>query len=415
MEGFEVMPALEAAERGDVFVTVTGVARRPAPRALRAHEGRRGAGQRRPLRRRDRPRRAARRRRSSVREVRPLVEQYDLGDRRLNLLARGRVVNLAAAEGHPAAVMDMSFALQALVRRGPRARAARDLAPGVHPVPDAIDREVARLKLAALGVGDRRAHARAGDLPRLLGMSLRVGASGFSFASWRPGFYPAGTRRTTSSPTTPARCATVEINTSFYRLPAAPRRSSAGRPPCPTAFASRSRCRARSRSSAASTTRPAFARACARWATASGRCSCAWPTSASATTASCARCSTASTTTCGARLRPARTRRGTASRRCSRAATRCASTSSTARRRFRYLRLREPPYDDAALGAWADRLRPLLDDGLAVHCYLHARVRRRLASRRRARAVAARWPARQRGHLTTLVPSSCSAALDAGA
>ena len=44
----------------------------------------------------------------------PLVEQYDLGDRRLNLLARGRVVNLAAGEGHPAAVMDMSFALQAL-------------------------------------------------------------------------------------------------------------------------------------------------------------------------------------------------------------------------------------------------------------------------------------------------------------
>ena len=57
----------------------------------------------------------------------PLVEQYDLGDRRLNLLARGRVVNLAAAEGHPAAVMDMCFALQALcvehlARSAPRAR-----------------------------------------------------------------------------------------------------------------------------------------------------------------------------------------------------------------------------------------------------------------------------------------------------
>jgi adenosylhomocysteinase len=83
--------------------------------------------------------------------VRPLVEQYDLGDRRLNLLARGRVVNLAAAEGHPAAVMDMSFALQALcveeiVRRGEHLSAA------VHPVPPHIDREVASLKLAALGV-----------------------------------------------------------------------------------------------------------------------------------------------------------------------------------------------------------------------------------------------------------------------
>src|SRR5437588_296536 len=85
-------------------------------------------------------------------EVRPLVEQYELKDgRRLNLLAWGRVVNLAAAEGHPAAVMDVSFALQALcveelVRRG------REMAPGVHQVPGAIDDEVARLKLAALGV-----------------------------------------------------------------------------------------------------------------------------------------------------------------------------------------------------------------------------------------------------------------------
>ena len=79
------------------------------------------------------------------------IEQYELDDgRRLNLLARGRVVNLAAAEGHPAAVMDVSFALQALCveelvrRRG-------ELPAGVHPVPAAIDREVANLKLAALG------------------------------------------------------------------------------------------------------------------------------------------------------------------------------------------------------------------------------------------------------------------------
>ena len=61
------------------------------------------------------------------------------------------MVNLAAAEGHPAAVMDMSFAIQALVGRAPRARDGA-LAAGVHPVPDAIDREVARLKLASLGV-----------------------------------------------------------------------------------------------------------------------------------------------------------------------------------------------------------------------------------------------------------------------
>jgi adenosylhomocysteinase len=89
--------------------------------------------------------------RGGYREVRPLVEQYDLGGRRLNLLAGGRVVNLAAAEGHPAAVMDMSFANQALsveylVRSGAGLEAA------VHPFPEALDREVARLKLEALGV-----------------------------------------------------------------------------------------------------------------------------------------------------------------------------------------------------------------------------------------------------------------------
>src|ERR1019366_10054035 len=87
-----------------------------------------------------------------VRDVRPLVEQYQLEDgRRLNLLAHGRVVNLAAAEGHPAAVMDVSFALQALcveelVRHG------SEMKPGVCQVPEAIDQEVGRLKLAALGV-----------------------------------------------------------------------------------------------------------------------------------------------------------------------------------------------------------------------------------------------------------------------
>ena len=75
-----------------------------------------------------------------------------VGGRRLNLLARGRVVNLAAAEGHPAAVMDVSFALQALCVEDLVAGRALRSRRGVHPVPDAIDGEVARLKLAALGV-----------------------------------------------------------------------------------------------------------------------------------------------------------------------------------------------------------------------------------------------------------------------
>jgi adenosylhomocysteinase len=84
-----------------------------------------------------------------VREVLPLVERFDLGDRALHLLAGGRVVNLAAAEGHPAAVMDVSFALQALAAE---ALVSGSWSPGVHAVPDAIEREVAALKLAALGV-----------------------------------------------------------------------------------------------------------------------------------------------------------------------------------------------------------------------------------------------------------------------
>ena len=85
-------------------------------------------------------------------EVRPLVEQYELeGSRRLNLLAHGRVVNLAAAEGHPAAVMDVSFALQALCVEE-LVRRKDEIPAGVHQVPASIDREVGRLKLAALGV-----------------------------------------------------------------------------------------------------------------------------------------------------------------------------------------------------------------------------------------------------------------------
>ena len=152
MAGYEVMPALEAAGRGDIFITVTGSRRvlraehfeRMKDGALLANAGHfdveidleeLGAVAEGP-----------------PRQVRPLVEQYKLVDgRRLNLLARGRVVNLAAAEGHPAAVMDVSFALQALSVEAIVSDRAR-FAPGVQPVPAEIDREVGRLKLAALGV-----------------------------------------------------------------------------------------------------------------------------------------------------------------------------------------------------------------------------------------------------------------------
>ena len=150
MEGFEVLTALRAAERGDVFITVTGsrdVLRREhlermKDGAVLANAGhfdveialgdlRELAGDR-------------------VTQVLPLVERYERADgTALNLLARGQVVNLAAAQGHPAAVMDVSFALQAL---SAERLVTEDLAPGVQGVPAGIDEEVARLKLASLGV-----------------------------------------------------------------------------------------------------------------------------------------------------------------------------------------------------------------------------------------------------------------------
>jgi adenosylhomocysteinase len=152
MAGYEVMPALAAAERGDIFITVTGSRRvlrgehfeRMKDGALLANAGHFDVE----LDLEELSALAS----GGVCEVRPLIDQYRLqGGRRLNLIARGRVVNLAAAEGHPAAVMDVSFALQALCveelvrRRG-------ECSPGVHAVPAAIDYEVGRLKLAALGV-----------------------------------------------------------------------------------------------------------------------------------------------------------------------------------------------------------------------------------------------------------------------
>ncbi|MBI4571104.1 MAG: adenosylhomocysteinase, partial [Chloroflexi bacterium] len=84
--------------------------------------------------------------------VRPFVEEFRMADgRRLFLLGEGRLINLAAAEGHPASVMDMSFANQALSVEYLVLLEER-LAPGVYTVPREIDEEIARLKLAALGV-----------------------------------------------------------------------------------------------------------------------------------------------------------------------------------------------------------------------------------------------------------------------
>jgi adenosylhomocysteinase len=152
MEGFEVMPSLKAAERGDVFITVTGAPgvlggphfARMKDGAVLANAGHFDVEIDLAALREAADGEGAR--------VRPLVEQYRLPDgRSLNLLASGRVVNLAAGEGHPASVMDLSFALQALSVEHLVASEGT-LGAGVHPVPDDIDREVARLKLASLGV-----------------------------------------------------------------------------------------------------------------------------------------------------------------------------------------------------------------------------------------------------------------------
>jgi adenosylhomocysteinase len=151
MDGFEVMPVAAAAKVGDIFITATGnmnVIRKEHMRDLKdgailANTGHFNVEI-------DIPGLAELA--DSVTEVRPFVQEYALADgRKVYLLAEGRLLNLAAAEGHPAAVMDMSFANQALAaefiaQQGPT------MAPAVYQVPEAIDKEIARLKLAALGV-----------------------------------------------------------------------------------------------------------------------------------------------------------------------------------------------------------------------------------------------------------------------
>ena len=151
MEGYRVMPLREAAREGDIFVTVTGDInvvdqehlQTMKDGAILANSGHfndeinlKGLDAM----------------AESVRPVRQSIEEYRLRDgRRLFVLAEGRLVNLAAADGHPAAVMDMSFANQAL-SADYLARHGRGLERRVYPVPEDIDREIARLKLAAMGV-----------------------------------------------------------------------------------------------------------------------------------------------------------------------------------------------------------------------------------------------------------------------
>ena len=151
MDAFEVMPALEAAERGDLFVTVTGsraVLRREHFERMRDGAVLANAGHFDVEIDLEELAELAEHR---VRQELPLVEEYDLGDRRLHLLASGRVVNLAAGEGHPAAVMDMSFANLALAVEHLKLHGA-ELENRVLAVPKELDEEIARLKLESLGV-----------------------------------------------------------------------------------------------------------------------------------------------------------------------------------------------------------------------------------------------------------------------
>lgn len=152
MDGFRVMPMMKAASVGDIFVSATGdinVLDRHhfevmKDGAILANSGHFDVEINKPALRD-----------MSIgepRKVRPFVEQFTLKDgRKLNLLGEGRLINLAAAEGHPAAVMDMSFAGQAMAAKYLLENKGA-LANKVHSIPEAIDQEIASIKLASMGV-----------------------------------------------------------------------------------------------------------------------------------------------------------------------------------------------------------------------------------------------------------------------
>jgi adenosylhomocysteinase len=151
MDGFRVMPMTEAAKVGDIFVTVTGdigvIDRQHYERmkdgAILANSGHFDC---------EINLKALDEMAAEVRQVRPMVQQYRLRDgRRLHVLSEGRLVNLSAAEGHPAAVMDMSFANEALALEWLCGHHG-ELEDTVYDVPQELDAQVARLKLEAMGI-----------------------------------------------------------------------------------------------------------------------------------------------------------------------------------------------------------------------------------------------------------------------
>lgn len=152
MDGFEVMPMIDAARIGDIFCTVTGDINvinahhfeAMKDGAIVANSGHFNVEINIPA--------LEKMSKGKPNLVRPFVEQYTTKDgRRINLLGEGRLINLASAEGHPASVMDMSFANQALAAEF-MVKNADKLEKRVYSVPPEIDAEIARIKLEAMGI-----------------------------------------------------------------------------------------------------------------------------------------------------------------------------------------------------------------------------------------------------------------------
>ena len=150
MDGFEVMPMAEAAPLGDLFVTLTGNINVVRPEhfsamkdgAIVCNSGHFNV---------ELDLEGLARIASGRRYVREMVEEFVVKGRRIMVLAEGRLINLAAAEGHPASVMDMSFANQALAAEV-LAKDAAKMSNSVHRLPAAVDQEIARLKLQSMGI-----------------------------------------------------------------------------------------------------------------------------------------------------------------------------------------------------------------------------------------------------------------------
>jgi adenosylhomocysteinase len=151
MDGFDVMNAIEAARIGDIFLSVTGnlnvigedILKQCKDNAIVANSGHFDA---------EIDLNYLKKNCKSIKKVRPFIEQYEMKDgRRVNVLAEGRLVNLGAAEGHPASVMDMSFANQALSAKYIFEN-SKKLEKKVYAVPEEIDKKIAELKLKSMGI-----------------------------------------------------------------------------------------------------------------------------------------------------------------------------------------------------------------------------------------------------------------------